>query len=348
MNISMKKTTIIISCIMLAANSFCFGQNENPKYRIANRFSLEGDGGWDYLTLDENTGKLFISHGTITQVLDTKTGKLAGTIQDTKGVHGIALDQEENKAFISCGKDSTVTIINLSTLALISKVKVTGANPDAILYDKFSDKVFVYNGRSANATVIDAKTNMVVATIPLSGKPEFSVCDGNGKVYVNIEDKSQIAVIDSKSLKVINTWSLAPGEEPSGLALDNTTHRLFSVCDNKKMVIMDAQNGTIISTLGIGERTDGCAFDSGLKRAYSSNGDGTVTVVQEKSGNEFYILDTIQTVKGARTICIDNKTHHIYLPSAEYGPAPEPTAENKHPRPAVKPGTFVILDIVPN
>lgn len=343
----MKKIFYIISCILLAANIFCFGQNETSKYKVANKFFVEGDGGWDYLTIDENTGRLFISHSTITQVVDSKTGKLLGTIQDTKGVHGIALDHEGNKAFISCGRDSTVSVVNLTTLEFIEKVKVTGANPDAILYDKFSGKVFVYNGRSSNATVIDSKTNAVVATISLAGKPEFSVCDGNGKVYVNIEDKNLLTVIDSKNLRVENVWSLTPGEEPTGLALDIKNHRLFAVCSNKKMVVMNSENGNIITTLDIGQGSDGCVFDSELKRAYSSNGEGTVTVVQEETADKFSVLDNIKTNKGARTICINSKTHHIYLTTAEFGPAPEPTTENPHPRPVVKPGTFTILDIAP-
>jgi YVTN family beta-propeller protein len=343
----MKKMMTIISCILLATNFYCFGQNESSHYRIANRFPVEGDGFWDYLIMEENTGRLFISHSSVTQVLDSKTGKLVGTIENTNGVHGIALDQEDNKAFISCGRDSSVVVVNLTTLEFITKIKVTGANPDAILYDKFSDKVFVYNGRSSNATVIDAKTNEVVATIPLAGKPENTVSDGNGKVYVNIEDKSLITVIDSRTLKVLDTWSLAPGEEPSGMALDNITHRLFSVCGNKKMVVMDAQNGEIITTLDIGEGTDGCAFDPKLKRAYSSNGEGTLTTVQEENANKFSVLNTLPTQRGARTIGLDKKTHHIYLPTAEFGPAPEATAVNPRPRPAMLPGTFMIMDVVP-
>ncbi len=343
----MKKTMTIIGCLLIATNLTCVGQNARSHYKIVNRFSVEGDGGWDYLAVDENSGRLFISHGMITQVIDNKTGKLLGTIENTKGVHGIALDPEDNKAFISCGRDSTVTVINLQTLAFIAKVRVTGANPDAILYDPFSHKVFTYNGRSSNATVIDAKTNMVLATIELAGKPEFSVSDGHGKVYVNIEDKSLITVIDPKNMKVAQTWPLSPGEEPSGLALDNSTHRLFSVCHNKTMVVMDAQNGKVISTLVIGQGVDGCAFDPGLQRAYSSNGEGTVTVVQEKNAGNFNVLETIQTQRGARTIGIDMRTHHIYLPTAEFGPAPQPTAENPHPRPAMKPDTFTVLDIAP-
>jgi YVTN family beta-propeller protein len=341
----MKKIAILIS--VLLASFACKAQAQKSNYKTVNKFSVEGDGGWDYLAMDENTGRLFISHGMVTQVVDSKTGKLIGTIQDTKGVHGIALVPDENKAFISCGKDSSVSIINLATLEPIKKVKVTGANPDAILYDKFSNRIFVYNGRSSNATVIDAKTNSVIATIPLEGKPEFSVSDENGKVYVNIEDKSLISVINSTTLKVECSWPLSPGEEPSGLALDNMTHRLFSVCDNKKMIVMNALNGKIITTLEIGGRVDGCAFDPGLKRAYSSNGEGNVTVVQEENASKFSVLTTVSTQRGARTICIDKKTHHIYLPTAEYGETPSATPENQHPRPTIKPGTFIVLDVAP-
>jgi YVTN family beta-propeller protein len=281
----------------------------------------------------------------VTQVVNSKTGVLLGTIDDTKGVHGIALVQNENKAFITCGKDSTISIVNLTTYELIAKIKSTGANPDAVLYDSFSHKVFVYNGRSSNATVLDAKTNKVVATIPLKGKPEFSVSNGKGKVYVNIEDKSLISVINTRTLEVEDSWSVSPGEEPSGLALDNTTNRLFSVCDNKKMVILDAQNGKILTTLEIGEHVDGIAFDPEYKRAYSSNGEGNVTVVGEINENKFSVLTTIPTQRGARTICIDKNTHHIFLPVAEYGETPAATAENPRPRPSIKPGTFTILDI---
>lgn len=215
-----------------------------------------------------------------------------------------------------------------------------------MLYDKFLHKVLVYNGRTSNATVIDSKTNTIVATIPLEGKLEFSVSDDNGKVYVNIEDKSLIAEINSTTLKVENNWSITPGEEPSVLALDNTTHRLFSVCDNKKMVVMNAQNGKVITTLAIGDNVDGCAFDPELKRAYSSNGEGNVTVVQEENANKFSVVSTITTQKGARTICVDKKTHHIYLPTAEYGETPAATTKKPHPRPPIKPGTFVMLDIL--
>ncbi|MCJ7466048.1 MAG: hypothetical protein MUO53_05060 [Maribacter sp.] len=344
----MKKT--IIAC-MLVLNGFMFvrcQQARSDTYQIINRFSVPGDGFWDYLTIDEKTDRLFVSHGTVTQVLDSKTGKLVGSIENTPGVHGIALSQELDKAYISCGRDSSVVVIELSTLQTITRIPTKGVNPDAILYDSYSGKVFVYNGGSSNATVIDSKTDQVVATITLPGKPEFSVSDGKGRVYVNIEDKSLVVAIDSKKSTLENTWSLAPGEEPSGLALDNSNHRLFSVCSNKKMIVMNALNGEIISVLDIGKGSDGCAFDPELKRAYSSNGEGTLTVVQEGANDSYTVLTTLETQIGARTIGVNKKTHHLYLPTAKYGDRPEPTAENPRPRPTIAKGTFTLLDIAPN
>jgi YVTN family beta-propeller protein len=214
------------------------------------------------------------------------------------------------------------------------------------LYDTFSHKVYVYNGRTANATVIDGKTNKVVATIKLSGKPENSVTDGKGKVYVNIEDKSEIAVINSTTDKVEQTWSIAPGEEASGMALDNENHLLFSVCSNKLMVVVNALTGKVIASLPIGSGCDGAAFDPGLKRAYSSNGEGTMTVVQENSPVKFTVLENVPTLPGARTITLDKKTHHIFMSTAEFEPV-TPSAGNTNRRPAVKPGTFMVLDVAP-
>jgi len=318
------------------------------RYTVANKFSIEGDAGWDYLTSDDSTGRLFVSHSTIVQVLDENTGKIVGTISDTKGVHGIALAQDLNKGFISNGKDSSVTVFDLKTLATIEKVSVTGRNPDAILYDPFTQRVFTFNAKSNNATVIDAKTDKVIGTIPLDGNPEFAVSDGKGHVYANIESKSKVDVIDPKSMTVLSQWSLDKGEEPSGLALDNDHGYLFSVCDNKLMVILNARDGRVVTTLPIGERVDGAAFDPTLQRAYSSNGDGTLTVVQEEANGKFSVLENVVTQRGARTVTVNRKTHHVYLPTAEYNPAPEPTSDNPKPRPSVKAGTFVVLEVAPN
>jgi len=276
--------------------------------------------------------------------VDIKTGTLAGTILDTKGIHGITMAAELNKGFTSNGRDSSVTVFNLKTLEVLAKVKVTGRNPDCILYDAFSQKVFTFNGGSSNATVIDAKDNKVLGTIELDGKPEFSQTDGKGHVFVNIEDKSVINVINSATMSVEQHWSIAPGEEPSGLALDNENHRLFSVCSNKLMIVTDALTGKVITTLPIGDRCDGVAFDPKLKRAYSSNGEGTMTVVQEVDANLFKVLETVQTLPRARTITIDKSTRHLYLTTAEF----EAAAQGSNRRPATKPNSFMILDIAPN
>jgi DNA-binding beta-propeller fold protein YncE len=338
---------MFIGCLILISGSVALkAQTGTSMYRIANKFHVDGDGGWDYLNADESTGRIFISHSTVVNVIDEKDGKLLGTIPDTKGVHGIAIASDLNKAFISNGRDSSVTIIDLTSLAFITKVTVTGQNPDAIIYDPFSHNVFAYNGRTANATVIDGSANKVIATIKLDGKPENSVSDGKGKVYVNIEDKSEISLINSKTNQVEQTWSIAPGEEASGLALDNETHRLFAVCSNKLMIVMDALSGKVITSLPIGNGSDGAAFDPALKRAYSSNGEGTLTVVQEISPDEFKVLENVPTQQGARTITVDKKTHHVFMSTAEYEAA-TPSAGNTNRRPAVKPGTFTILDVAP-
>jgi DNA-binding beta-propeller fold protein YncE len=343
----LKKIIVILISIILFECSISFSQQNTSGYRIANKFQVEGEDGWDFITIDESTGRLFISHSTVVNVIDSKDGKLIGIIPDTKGVHGIALAHDFNTGFISNGKDSSVTVFDLQTLNFITKVNVTGINPDAILYDPFSQKVFVFNARSNNATVIDAKSNEAAGTITLPGNPEVAVTDGEGKVFVNIEDKSLVCQINPLTLAIEQTWSIAPGDEPSGLAIDIENHRLFSVCSNKLMVVINSDDGSVITSLPIGERVDGVAFDSGLKRVYSSNGEGTVTVIQEDDANTFRVLENVDTQKGARTIALDNTTHHIFLPTAEFGPVPEPTADNPHPRAAILPNTFIVLDIEP-
>jgi DNA-binding beta-propeller fold protein YncE len=335
----MKKTILTISLVALMINGSMLIAQSN--YKIANKIHVGGEGGWDYLTVDEVNGRIFVSHATVALAIDIKTGQLAGTIPDTKGIHGIAIANDLNKGFTSNGRDSSVTIFNLKTLEVIKKIKVTGQNPDAILYDSFSKRVFTGNGRSASFSVIDAVNDKEIGVIPLDGKPEAIVTDGKGKIFVNIEDKSLINVIDASTLKVISHWPINPGEEPSGLALDNQTHLLFSVCSNKLMVVVDAITGKVITTLPIGEGCDGAAFDPMYKRAYASNGEGTMTVVQEENSNSFKVLETVPTQPGARTITIDKTSHHIYMTTAEYESAP--AANNR--RPPVKPDSFEILDI---
>jgi YVTN family beta-propeller protein len=342
----MKKVFSLIA-VFLVFGSVTLVNGQASGYKIENKIKLPGTGGWDYLSVDETNNRLFVSHGTVVVVADLKTGSLAGTIEDTPGVHGIAIAADLNKAFISVGRSAAVKVIDLKTLAPITNITGTGQNPDAILYDQLTKKVLTFNGGSSNATVIDAVTNQILATIPLEGKPEFPVSDGKGKIYVNIEDKSLITVIDAKTMKVEKSWPIAPGEEPSGLALDNETHRLFSVCSNKLMMVMDALDGHVVASLPIGQGCDGVKFDPGLKRAYSSNGEGTMTVVQEVDKDNFKVLENFPTMAGARTLAVDIRTHHIYMPSAEFEPAPAPTTDNPRPRRTTKPDTFAVLDIAP-
>lgn len=342
----MKKSVLFVNCLfLLFAGLNIYGQTPASEYKIVNRFKMPGNGGWDYLTVDEPTGRVFVSHQTMVVVVDLKTGQVVGTINETPRVHGIAIASDLNKAFISNGGDSSVTVIDLKSLVVITKINGTGRNPDAIMYDQFSSKVYTFNGSSSNSTVIDAKTNKIVGTIPLAGKPEFPVSDQKGKIYVNIEDKSLISVINATTLKVEKSWSLAPGDGPSGLALDNETHRLFSVCSNKLMVVVDATDGHVVTTLPIGSGCDGVKFDPGLKRAYSSNGEGSVTVVQEVNKDTFKVLENIPTMSGARTLAVDTKTHHIYLPTAEYEASTAATTENPRPRRTMKPDSFTLIDI---
>jgi YVTN family beta-propeller protein len=334
----MKKALVLFACtLFMMCFTFLYAQPRKSACRIAGTIPLTGDGWWDYLSVDEVNNKLFVSHGTQVNVIDLKTSREIAIIPQTNGVHGIAIANDLGRAFISCGMDSSVIVAELTSLKQVAKVKVTGKNPDAILYDQFSKKIFTFNGGSSNSTVIDAVSLKVIATIPLAGKPEFSQTDGNGKIFVNIEDKSSIAVINAVSLKVESLWSIEPGEEPSGLALDNENHRLFSVCGNKLMTVTDANSGKVITTVPIGEGCDGVTFDNVSKRIFSSNGEGTMTVIQQENADQYIVLEDFATQPGARTITLDKSSHHVYLSVGEYVPG-----TGRRP---VKPNTFRVIDI---
>ena len=328
---------------LLLSVSFACGFSQS--YTISKKINVTGDEGWDYLSVDNVNQHLFVSHGSVVNVIDLKTDQTIATIPDTKGVHGIAIANDLNKAFISDGKDNAVTVINLKTFELIEKVKIEGQRPDAILYDQFSHYVFTYNAKSSDATVLDANTNKVVKTIPLGGKPEFSTTNTKGLIYVNIEDKNEIKTIDTKTLEVINTWSIAPGDEPSGLALDILNNILFSVCGNQMMIVVDATTGKIIQTVPIGDGCDGVTFDAKKKMIFSSNGEGTITAVKEESSKKFSVAQTISTQRGARTITINPTTGQLYTPTAEFGAKPEPTHENPKPRASLVSNSFTVLVI---
>ena len=312
-------------------------------YEVKQKYVLGGDGGWDYLTFDPAGKRLFISRGTHVMVVDPAKGSVIGDIPDTTGVHGIALAQDLGKGFTSNGRDNSVTVFDLKTLKETAKIKIEGENPDAILYDPSSRRVFTFNGRSKNATVIDADKGTVVTNIPLDGKPEFAAADGKGTVFVNIEDKSELTQIDSKNAKVVKSWPLTGCEEPSGLAIDQKTHRLFSGCGNKVMAVSNAEAGKVITTVPIGEGVDANAFDPQTELAFSSNGrDGTLTVVHEDSPEKFSVVENAPTQKFARTMALDTTNHDVYLVTAEIEEQP-PAKEGERPRRTMKPGTFTLL-----
>lgn len=338
----MKNTFLLFSVVLFAL----IGNSQT--YSISEKIKVSGNEGWDYLAVDAVNQHLFVSHGNQVNVVDLNTNKEIAVIPDTKGVHGIAIANDLNKAFISNGKDNSVTVVDLKTFAFITKTAISGLKPDAILYDEFSHKVVTYNANSNNATVLNALTNQEIKVIPLGGKPEFSVTNKKGLIYVNIEDKNQIKVIDATSLTVVNTWNIANGNEPSGLAIDTDTNRLFSVCGNKLMIVTDSVTGKSVATLPIGDGCDGVIFDAKNKRAFSSNGDGTITVVSEKNETNFTVSQTIKTQRGARTIALNPITNQLYLPTAEYGVKPEPTTENPKPRPSIIPNSFMVLVVENN
>jgi YVTN family beta-propeller protein len=332
-------------CIVLIGTAFItpahlFAQKKTG-FKVLNDFPIKSTGGWDYITVDGANKLIYTSHGNQVNILNVATGDSVGVIPDTKGVHGIALASDLNKGYTSNGKANSVTVFDLKTNQVLKQIAV-GTNPDAIFYDEFSKKVYAFNGRSKDATVIDAASDMVVATIPLGGKPETGVSDGKGKVFVNIEDTNEEVEIDATTFKILNRWKLDGGEEPSGLAIDRKTNRLFIGCGgNKTMVVMDASNGKVLGKFPIGG-CDGVAFDPELKRAYASNGEGTISVIRELSADKFEFVENITTERGARTIGIDVLTHKLYLPTAQMKPV-EPTADNAHPRPQQIPGTFHIV-----
>jgi len=322
-------------------------QSPTPHHKVAKRIAIGGDGFWDYLTVDSAQRRLYVSHSTHVQVVDIERDSIVGEIPGTPGVHGIALAADLGQGFTSNGRDSSVTVFDLKTLATVARIRVRARNPDAIVYDPVSHRVFTMNGGSGTATAIDAAAHTVIDTLALGGRPEFAVADGRGRIFVNLEDKSELVAFDSRSLAIQARWPLAPGEEPSGLAIDLAHRRLFSVCANKRMVVLDADSGRVIATLPIGEGVDGSAFDPETALAFSSNGEGSLTVVHEDDPEHFRVVETVTTQRGARTLALDGKAHCIFLPTAAFGPPPAPTAERPHPRPSIVPGSFVILVVEP-
>lgn len=318
---------------------------EPPPFRVARRIPIGGEGGWDAAAVDPTSHRLFLTHGTKVEVVDVTAGKVVGTIPDTPGPHGVAFAPDLDRGFTSDGRDSTVTVFESKTLAVLARIRLPARNPDAIEYDPASRRVFAFNGGSGSATAIAADRDSIVGSVTLNGKPEFAAADGSGRMYVNLEDSSAVLSFDTRTLKVLSRWPLAPGAEPSGLAMDRKHRRLFAGCSNQKLVVLDADDGHVVSVLPIGLQVDGVAFDDARQLVFSSNGEGTLTVIHEDGPDRYTVVENATTQRGARTLALDESSGAVYLPTAEFGPPPAPTADRPHPRPSVLPGTFVVLEM---
>ncbi len=334
----MKRNLILLLVAGLLLSLPALAQKQ---YKLADTVKLGGDGGWDYLTYEHGAHRLFITRGTHVMVVDTNTLKPIADIPDLNGIHGVALAPELGKGFVSNGGDDSVAIFDLKTLKVTDKVKV-GGRPDAILFEPFSKHVFTFNAKSQDSTVLDAATGKVLATIPLGGKPEFPASDGKGKLFVNIEDKGEIAVIDVKSNTAIAHWPLTGCEEPSALALDTAHARLFSGCGNKVMAVTDAASGKVLTTVPIGAGVDAGRFNPKTQEIFMSCGEGTLPVIHEDGPDKYSVKQTVQTARGARTMALDTDTNAIYLVTAQFG---EKGPNDR--RPPMIPGTFELLVVKP-
>jgi DNA-binding beta-propeller fold protein YncE len=332
----MQKALLVLT-LLAAAN----GAPNEAGYRLLQKLTLGGEGGWDYFDVEPSTGHVFIPRGTHILVVDSE-GRQVADIPGVKGAHAIVFAPELDRAFLST--ENSVTILDLRAMKVRSQVWLADSDPDAILYDPSVKRVFTFNGGDdQDATAIDAETGKVVGTIDLGGKPETAQADGAGHVFVNIEDQNKIIAIDSSKLKVLNTWPVSPCEEPAGMAIDTAHQRLFVGCHNQLMAVVDYTNGKVVATIPIGKGIDANRFDPATGLAFASCGDGTITVAHEDTPDKYTVVQTIQTQRGARTMALDTKNHNVYTVTADFGPPPAPTPQHPHPYPAVISKTFTLL-----
>jgi YVTN family beta-propeller protein len=312
-------------------------------YKLLQEIPIGGEGGWDILTVDAAARRLYLSHATKVVVVDLAKNALIGEIEDTPGVHGFLAVPEAGRGFSSNGKENKASVVDLKTLHTVSKID-TGESPDALVYDSKHGEVYIFNHRGNSATVIDAKTSKVTATISLGGGPEFGAADSAAdRVYVNIEDKSEVVAIDTTKHEVVARWPLAPGEEPSGIALDAAHHRVFSTCHNKMMTMLDTQSGKVVGTTPIGTGVDGAAFDDSTQLVFASCGEGVTNILKEETPEKLSVAQTLQTKRSARTMALDPQTHRIYLPAADFQPAPSPSPGASPARPTMIANTMKLL-----
>ena len=328
--------------LALAGHSAC-AQSAPAPYHLLHTIAIGGEGGWDYLNVDPAGERLYVSHGTQVEVVDLKTRKVLGTIPNTPNVHGIEVVPGTGRGYITCGRANQCVVFDTKTLKLLTIIP-TGPKPDALLYDAFSQRVFLFSNAGGRSTVLDAKTGAVVGTAELGGDVEAPATDGRGSIFANVEDKSELIEFDAKTLAVRQRHALAPGEAPTGLGYDPKANRLFSACHNEKLVVTDSKTGKQIAVLAIGEGVDGAVFDPSTQNIITSNGSGTFTVIHQDSPMKYTVVGSVPTALGARTIALHPLTHHLFTCTADYGPAPAPTAENSHPRPSIVPGTFRVLE----
>ncbi|HYL64231.1 MAG TPA: YncE family protein [Candidatus Methylomirabilis sp.] len=334
---------LLCSCFLLLVCSSAVAQSAGASgYHLVKKVKLGGPGGWDYLEVDPANHHLFISRGTHVMVVDAEEGKVVGDIPDTQGVHGISIADEFNKGFTTNGRTADSTEFDLASLKTLGTIK-TDKDSDGTIYDPFSKRVFTFNGDANTSSAIDVASGKLVATFPLGGGPEFAASDGKGKIFVNLEDKSSLVRFDAKSLKIENTWPLAPCQSPSGLAIDAANEILVVGCHNEMMAFVDGNSGKVIGTVPIGRGVDANRFDPGTGYAFASCGDGTLTIAHEDSPTKFSLVEKIDTQRGARTMALDYATHTVYLVTAEFGPAPAATASNPRPRPTMVPDSFTLL-----
>lgn len=339
------KTSPATAVILVFIGFLVSGTAAADDWTTRARYELGGDGGWDLMSVDAATHRVFIARSTRVMAVDLDRGTLVGEVGGLDHAHGVAVDERRRRGYATSGGDDRVIVFDLDSLAVVGRIATTGHNPDAAVLDDASGRVLVFNGHSNSADVIDPAGDRIVATIALPGKPELAAADGRGKVFVNLEDKGQIAEIDARRANVVATWPLADCEEPSGLAIDRKHERLFSVCANRKMAIVDARRGRVVATMPIGEHPDGCAFDPESADAFSPNSDGTLTIVHENDPDHFSVAATVSTPMRARTITLDARTHRVVLAFADFDAAPPPTAADPHPRPPMKPGSFGIIAV---
>jgi len=335
---------VLLGMLLVAGMARTAPQGAGPSgYHLVNTIKLGGAGGWDYLTVDPATHRLFISRSTHFMVVDLSQGKITGDIPDTQGAHGVALAAEFNRGYTTNGRTADSTIFDMATLKVLGNVK-TDKDTDGVIYDPFSKRVFTFNGDANTATALDAKSGTVAGSVALGGGPEFGASDGKGHIFVNLEDKSSLVRFDARALKLENTWPLAPCESPSGLAIDAEHEILIVGCHNKLMAFVDGNSGKVLGTVPIGQGVDANRFDPATGYAFASCGDGTITIAHEDSPAKFSWVETLQTKRGARTMELNPANHHIYTVTADFGPAPAATPGNPRPRPAILPDTFVLLE----